>query len=197
MLNLKVIGQRICRKRKEQGLNQNELADALYVTRQAVSKWEIGQSIPSVDVLVKLTQMLKISIDDLLDQSDLKNHAYQDMLESYPRSSIISRFLNSECPNNHVKDIFHLLVPKERKRLINQALNQQIDIHTFSIWPYASVDERKYIVTRLISHHDMESLEKLYPFMTDEERLMVSFQNHQFTVIYHGRRKTKKEERKR
>ena len=47
MLNLKKIGSKISKQRKQMGLTQTELANALYVTHQAVSKWENGKSIPS------------------------------------------------------------------------------------------------------------------------------------------------------
>ena len=39
-------------KRKEKGLTQQQVAEALHVTRQAVSKWEQGKSLPDVDTLL-------------------------------------------------------------------------------------------------------------------------------------------------
>ncbi len=194
MLNLKMIGGRISQKRKEKGMNQNELAEALFVTRQAVSKWEMGQSMPSIDILVKLTSILDMSIDQLLNHTDINEHAYQDLLDTYPRASIINRFMNEKHPQHKIKDIFYLLTPEERKHIIHQVLTQHIDIDIMSLWPYASVKERKYVITRLISNSNFEQLKTIYPFMTDEERLKVSFQHHPFTMIFHGKEKQKKEE---
>lgn len=56
--------------RKTSGFTQNDISEKLYVSRQAVSKWERGESIPDVDTLVALSNMYNVTIDDLL-KSDL------------------------------------------------------------------------------------------------------------------------------
>ena len=55
--------------RKGKGLTQDEFASAVGVTRQAVYKWECGQSYPEVPKLLEMKLLLGISIDDLLDDS--------------------------------------------------------------------------------------------------------------------------------
>ena len=52
--------------RKEQGLSQEELAELLNVSRQAVSKWEQGQGYPEVEKLLLISRRLNISLDALL-----------------------------------------------------------------------------------------------------------------------------------
>lgn len=52
--------------RKAHGYSQDELADLLNVSRQAVSKWERGESYPDTDNLISLAKLYKISVDDLL-----------------------------------------------------------------------------------------------------------------------------------
>lgn len=52
--------------RKGKGLTQEELAEALYVSRTAVSKWESGRGYPSIDSLKMISQFFSVSIDDLL-----------------------------------------------------------------------------------------------------------------------------------
>ena len=52
--------------RTEKGLSQEELAEALYVTRQAVSRWENGETVPNVDTLKLLSQFFEVSINTLL-----------------------------------------------------------------------------------------------------------------------------------
>lgn len=52
--------------RKQNGLSQEQLADAVSVSRQAVSKWESGQSQPDPEKLLALSQALHISVDTLL-----------------------------------------------------------------------------------------------------------------------------------
>jgi len=57
---------RIIKLRKESGLSQEALAEELGVTRQAVSKWELGQSVPDLENLVKMTDLFEVTTDYLL-----------------------------------------------------------------------------------------------------------------------------------
>lgn len=52
--------------RKEKGLTQLELAEAVHVSRQAVSRWEVGTSIPTTENLVCLSRIYGVPVDDLL-----------------------------------------------------------------------------------------------------------------------------------
>ena len=60
--------EKIVRLRKTKGMTQEELAEAVGVSRQAVYKWECGQSYPEVAKLLELKLLFGISIDDLLDE---------------------------------------------------------------------------------------------------------------------------------
>ena len=57
--------------RQNKGLTQEELAEALYVSRAAVSKWESGRGYPSVDSLKEISGYFNVSIDDLLSGNQL------------------------------------------------------------------------------------------------------------------------------
>ena len=60
------LGQRIQKIRKEKGFSQEEIAEALEVSRQAVSKWENGTSEPSTANLIALAKLYGISLDELV-----------------------------------------------------------------------------------------------------------------------------------
>ena len=65
--------------RKQKGLSQEELANRLNVSRQTVSKWEVGESSPDMEKLVAISEFFDISLDELvLDKSlkkeDIKEH---------------------------------------------------------------------------------------------------------------------------
>ncbi len=62
----KTIGKRIAAARKEKGLTQEALAQAMEVSAQAVSKWENDQSCPDITALPKLAKLLGLSLDALL-----------------------------------------------------------------------------------------------------------------------------------
>lgn len=56
----------IFRLRTKKGLSQGELADAVYVTRQAVSRWETGETVPNTETLKLLSKLFDVSINTLL-----------------------------------------------------------------------------------------------------------------------------------
>ena len=66
MDNIK-IGKYIKTLRKNKNMTQKELADELCVSFQAVSKWEIGETLPDTSLLLKLCDILDTSVDKLLN----------------------------------------------------------------------------------------------------------------------------------
>ena len=57
--------------RKNRGMTQEELAEALYVSRTAISKWESGRGYPNIDSLKDISVYFSVSIDDLLSGDKL------------------------------------------------------------------------------------------------------------------------------
>lgn len=57
--------------RKNRGLTQEELAEALYVSRTAVSKWESGRGYPGIDSLKEISKYFSVTVDDLLSGEKL------------------------------------------------------------------------------------------------------------------------------
>ena len=60
------LGDTILKHRQARGLSQEKLAEQVGVSRQAVSKWEVGDAIPDTDKLIPLARTLGISVDELL-----------------------------------------------------------------------------------------------------------------------------------
>ena len=57
--------------RKNRGLTQEELAEVLYVSRTAISKWESGRGMPNIESLKAISKFFKVSLDDLLSGEEL------------------------------------------------------------------------------------------------------------------------------
>lgn len=57
--------------RKNRGLTQEELAEALYVSRTAISKWESGRGMPSIESLKAISKFFAVTLDDLLSSEEL------------------------------------------------------------------------------------------------------------------------------
>ena len=68
--------------RRGRGLTQEELAEALYVSRTAVSKWESGRGYPSIDSLKEISAFFSVSIDDLLSGDKLISVAEKENREN-------------------------------------------------------------------------------------------------------------------
>lgn len=73
MLDKEKIGKRIAYFRKEKGITQKELADFLHISYQAVSKWESGKSLPTVEMLYEISSLLNVTVDALLNENEWKN----------------------------------------------------------------------------------------------------------------------------
>lgn len=173
MLNLEKIGSKIAELRRLKNMKQNELADALFVTHQAVSKWENGKSIPSLDVLYNLTKLFGISIDYILEDSDIREDDYETLLKQIPRESVISKFLLKNNLNEEINKIFYLLSTSERKRIINLMINGKIGINLEEIWHLLSRQERMYLLGVILSNKYKYDLSGIYSQLTIEEEKLV------------------------
>ena len=60
------LGENIKKLRKEKNLSQEQLAEILNVSRQAVSKWESGKIYPDIDNLILLRDIFNVTLDDLI-----------------------------------------------------------------------------------------------------------------------------------
>lgn len=181
MLNLVLIGNRISTKRKELKLTQNELADVLYVTHQAVSKWENGKSLPTIDILYELTKILQVSIDYLLDDSDIKDTDYETKFKNYPRETVLNEFFTEEHWTNQIVSIFYLLNSKERFKVINKIIASKECITIKEIWPYITPEERIYVLGNILSNKCDFDINLIYHQLTTSEQMMVQRKRNVYT----------------
>ena len=61
--------------RKRRGLTQEELAELLYVSRTAISKWESGRGYPNIDSLKAIAACFSVSVDELLSSETVLSEA--------------------------------------------------------------------------------------------------------------------------
>ena len=72
------LNEKLQELRKQKGLTQEELAQALYVSRTAISKWELGRGYPNIDSLKAIAQFFSVSIDDLLSGEEILTLAQEE-----------------------------------------------------------------------------------------------------------------------
>lgn len=75
--------------RKQKGWTQEELAEALYVSRTAISKWESGRGYPSIDSLKAISKLFSVSIDELLSNEELILVAETDSKEKAHKTNTV------------------------------------------------------------------------------------------------------------
>ncbi len=69
--------------RKKKGFSQEELANRLNVSRQTVSKWEVGESSPDMEKLVAISELFEISLDELvLNKTTQEKEASEHIVKS-------------------------------------------------------------------------------------------------------------------
>lgn len=80
MLNKETVGKNIATQRKLQGMTQKEIADILHVSYQAVSQWESGKSLPTVEMLYDLATVLDVTMEALLNDVSMASRdiSYKD-----------------------------------------------------------------------------------------------------------------------
>lgn len=64
------LGEKICTLRTGKGLSQEDLAQRLEVSRQSVSKWETGQSVPDLEKIIRLADLFGVSVDELVREGE-------------------------------------------------------------------------------------------------------------------------------
>lgn len=73
-------GENLMRSRKKSGLSQEEVAAKLGVSRQTVSKWELGETLPDIQQAKKLSTLYHITLDELVEL-DLQVKEIQEVIE--------------------------------------------------------------------------------------------------------------------
>ena len=71
--------------RRQKGFSQEELAARLHVVRQTVSKWEKGQSVPDAGTLIRLAEVLEVSVSELLGEKIENEQAASDVAQQLAR----------------------------------------------------------------------------------------------------------------
>ena len=111
-MNRKKIGEYISFLRKKNNLTQEELSKKIYVTRQAVSKWEQGKSVPDSSSLERLSEIFDVPIESFIV------YTYDDVLEKDSNTSVFLS-LTKEDSNCKEKELVKDAVVESNNLTIN------------------------------------------------------------------------------
>ena len=80
-----MFGENLKTLRRQKGFSQEELATRLHVVRQTISKWEKNLSVPDADTLIRLAEVLEVSVSELLGAKIENENAASDVAEQLSR----------------------------------------------------------------------------------------------------------------
>ncbi|MRC15008.1 helix-turn-helix domain-containing protein [Bacillus thuringiensis] len=82
-----IFSERLKEEREKRNWSQNDLAEKIHVSRQSVSKWETGKNYPSIEIIIHLSDLFGITIDELLrSDEELTQKVIEDSKQlAYPK----------------------------------------------------------------------------------------------------------------
>lgn len=170
MFNTKKFGGYLSKLRKNADMTQSELAEKLNLTRQAISKYETGDSFPDISVLVLIADVFHVSIDDLIKSGEPTRG------EASILNSVATGEDNIVLDNiSDFKGIAPLLKPSVLNVLSEGLKQQGIDITSIvSLAEYLSDETVVDLLGKATFETlDEELLEKLMPFLNETSKATI------------------------
>ena len=138
------VGNKIAQLRKAANMSQEDLADELFISRQALSKWETGASVPTVESLLSLSRILNATFEEILCLDEETSVDPGDIFEGHGRKfivrQIITRKLKVDIPN-----ILYQLSPSERLLILREIREGRLEVDHDELASRLSLSERKYL----------------------------------------------------
>ena len=112
-MNTNIISKYLQLLRKSNNYTQDDLAEKLGISRQAVSKWETGMTIPDLEVLLKISKLYDITINDILEPkiqpqkitdfeqiSTISEKELKEVLEQFDTNSLVTALMGASPETN-------------------------------------------------------------------------------------------------
>ncbi len=144
MIDSKRVGNKISQLRLANSLTQDQLADKLFVTRQALSRWERGQAVPPVEMVVELSRIFNVSFDDLLCLNESFEIDEHDIFKNHDRHFIINKIITGKLEVS-IPDIFYQLSPVERLTILSKIKDETIKTNLSELIVKLTPSELKYL----------------------------------------------------
>lgn len=146
MIDFVKVGAKISELRKSAGLSQEELAERLYVTRQAISKWENGTSVPSIDTLCEISRMFEISFEEILGLFDKEKIKVDknDIFRGHDRSFIVAKIASGEIEVK-LDEVFYQMSPAERTYILKHIKEGKLRVRMDELWVKLTPSEQRYL----------------------------------------------------
>ena len=144
MIDFVRVGEKIAKYRRQASMTQDDLADVLFVTRQALSKWELGISVPSTDTLLELCKLFKVSFEELLCLNDELEIDPDNIFQGHDRMFIVNAICKKELDVN-IPDVFYQFSPSERMIILKNIKEGKLETNIDELLVKLTPSELKYL----------------------------------------------------
>lgn len=175
MFDLKKFGAYISRLRKKADMTQSELAEQLNLTRQAISKYECGDSFPDITIIISIANIFHITLDMLIGSGN-PTEKEAEILEG----AAIGQDLSDSIDRNSIKDFVNiapLLKPSLLDNMAKGLVKHGIDITSIILLAEYINDDAVMQLLENATYGTLEEnlLERLIPFL-DSHSISIIFQ---------------------
>lgn len=148
MLDFQAVGEKIHNLRTERGYSQDELAEMLFVSRQAVSRWELGLTLPSVDNLAELCKLFEVTFEELLCMGQPVSFG-EDIFKGHSRSFVVQSIVGGKL-NANLPDVLYQFSPSERIVILKAVKDGKINTNLNDLSVKLTESEKLYLFGGLI-----------------------------------------------
>lgn len=142
MLDMEKVAARLKQLRLDNGLTQDNVAESVYVSRQAVSSWELGTALPSIPSCILLLELYHTTLDDLL----CLNETASRMPPDGRRQRLLYEILNGTIRD--FSEQFYMFAPTERRQILEKIAAGEITVSIEELLPYCSKAEKQFLLGR-------------------------------------------------
>jgi len=160
--------------RKKNNLTQQQVAESLLISPQAVSKWERGESLPDISSLRELADLLNTTVEEILagGEKDITTEDVLKMITSFVDDNIFEFIFSDFLQATDVSeleiplDVFFVLNDKQKSILTDAFLDLGgYANHLDKIIHYFNFEQQLLIIEKLLKDNDFYAIEKLLPFL--------------------------------
>mgnify|MGYP000616476074 CR=1 FL=1 len=151
MIDFVKVGSKITKCREELNLTQKDVAEKLFVSRQLVSKWENGLGIPSIDVLLELSLLFRVTFEELLCLDEellcLDEELFvdeHDIFKGRNRLFIVQSVIDGKIKIN-LSEVFYQFSPIERMMVLKAIKDESLNANMDELLPKLTIGEQTFL----------------------------------------------------
>lgn len=144
MLDFKAIGNGIRERRQRLGYSQDALAETLGVTHQAISRWEQGEAMPTVENLAELCSLFDVGFEELLLLGRPVDPTAKNIFDGHSRTYVVKEIISGRCPYDFVGN-FNVFMPQERIMLLRAVKEGKLTADLLSLRQKLTQEERIFL----------------------------------------------------